>query len=405
MLQILWLKAQNDDYPYAYSQYSFINYQRNQLVYNSTHNNFNRIFAKLDSIIFFGKGHVKILHLGASHIQADQFTGRFREKLFYMMPGVVKNRGILFPYAMARTNHPFNYYSTFTGSWDVCKNVETKKTNTLGITGMTAVTKDSLTEFAFFIKRNIYPAFRFDKVTVLHATGPCFFDIDLITPENMSCVKTIFEGYTVFQTSQPVDTLIFRVCKTDSLQESFELYGVIGEIKDGDGITYNAIGVNGASVSSYLKCELLKQHLALLNPDMVILSLGINDVQTNDFSVANFEMNYDSLIRIIQAVVPDVKIIITTNSDSYYKRKHPNKNSELAVDAIYRLTQKYNNMALWDWFNIMGGLGSVKDWEENNLVKRDLVHFTKEGYFLLGDLFFGAFIRSYENYLLKNYTE
>jgi lysophospholipase L1-like esterase len=43
----------------------------------------------------------------------------------------------------------------------------------------------------------------------------------------------------------------------------------------------------------------------------------------------------------------------------------------------------------------MGGLNSMKEWEDAGLAKEDKVHFTNEGYRLLGDLLYNAFIDRY----------
>jgi hypothetical protein len=47
----------------------------------------------------------------------------------------------------------------------------------------------------------------------------------------------------------------------------------------------------------------------------------------------------------------------------------------------------------------MGGLNSVVLWEKNNLAQRDKIHFTREGYLLLGDLFFNALMNNFEKYI------
>ena len=46
----------------------------------------------------------------------------------------------------------------------------------------------------------------------------------------------------------------------------------------------------------------------------------------------------------------------------------------------------------------MGGLNSIKDWQKNKLAKNDLIHLTYDGYNLIGDLLFEAFIKSFINY-------
>ena len=54
---------------------------------------------------------------------------------------------------------------------------------------------------------------------------------------------------------------------------------------------------------------------------------------------------------------------------------------------------------MWDMFNVMGGLGSIKTWQNNNFAKRDKIHLTKEGYILIGDLMLSAIIKEYDKHL------
>ena len=56
------------------------------------------------------------------------------------------------------------------------------------------------------------------------------------------------------------------------------------------------------------------------------------------------------------------------------------------------------NLAVWDMFDIMGGLNSIKEWEKNQLAKKDLIHLSFDGYNLIGDLLFDALIKSYIKY-------
>ncbi|GAB1450118.1 hypothetical protein MASR2M47_01740 [Draconibacterium sp.] len=50
-------------------------------------------------------------------------------------------------------------------------------------------------------------------------------------------------------------------------------------------------------------------------------------------------------------------------------------------------------------YEVMGGLNSVVLWEKNGLAQRDKIHFTREGYLLLGDLFFNALMNNFEKYV------
>ena len=66
----------------------------------------------------------------------------------------------------------------------------------------------------------------------------------------------------------------------------------------------------------------------------------------------------------------------------------------MAEEAFMEMGKKYN-AAVWDQFDVMGGLESMQDWEQAGLAQKDKVHFTKAGYQLMGDLLYNALIESY----------
>ena len=124
--------------------------------------------------------------------------------------------------------------------------------------------------------------------------------------------------------------LLKEIDKEDSLNDEFAVYGMIME-NNLPGIKYHSIGVNGASVPSYLRSVSFTNQLQTIAPDLAILSIGINDAYETNFSKEKFKNNYDSLIQKIRISNPSVSILFTTNNDSYYKRKYPNKNAFLVA--------------------------------------------------------------------------
>ena len=56
------------------------------------------------------------------------------------------------------------------------------------------------------------------------------------------------------------------------------------------------------------------------------------------------------------------------------------------------LTAEDHNGAVWDLYEIMGGLGSISVWNEVGLANKDRVHFLVPGYNLLGDMLYNAII-------------
>ena len=65
---------------------------------------------------------------------------------------------------------------------------------------------------------------------------------------------------------------------------------------------------------------------------------------------------------------------------------------------MFRMAAKYN-AGVWDMFSVMGGLNSIVLWQKNQLAQSDKIHFTREGYLLIGDLFFNAIMQDFEHYL------
>ena len=65
---------------------------------------------------------------------------------------------------------------------------------------------------------------------------------------------------------------------------------------------------------------------------------------------------------------------------------------------MFNMAEKYD-AGVWDMFEVMGGLNSVVLWQWNNLAQSDKIHFTREGYLLVADLFFTAFMQDFEQYI------
>lgn len=220
---------------------------------------------------------------------------------------------------------------------------------------------------------------------------------------------------SMYQDSSAIDTTIYSqnanfAVINDSTKApagpsrpKFTLTGILTE-NDAPGIVYTSVGINGARVPNYFEypCPFFEKELNYVKPDLVIFAIGINDANVERFNDKGFRANYDTLITRILKVNPNAALIFETNNDSFRKIKknkyvqHPN--GELARKSFFMLAEKYG-AGVWDKFSIMGGLGSMAKWEKADLAKKDKVHFKLSGYNLLGDLFYKAFIRSYQEHI------
>ena len=395
LLIVMFSKGQEN--PHLLPLHDFVVYDSNYVHFYTSKSNFNTFFSKLDTLIFEGKGKINVMQIGGSHIQADIWSDQMRTNFQKFSPNLNGGRGFLFPYSLAQTNNPYYYKITSTGVWEGFRNSVANHHSKWGVSGITASTKDSVATFKLVFRGDNTPYYDFNSVKIFHDIDSTNYCITLLS-DTCSLIRINREiGYTEFLFDVYQDSIEFLIYKEDTTSSSFNLYGISLD-NDDPGIIYTSIGVNGARTKSYLKCEQFTQQLKAINPDLVIFCIGINDAYDPDFCANCYENNYDTLVTWIKSVNPATEFLFVTNNDSYYKKKYPNKNALAAREVMIRLANKYD-AGLWDMFNVMGGLGSIKTWQNNNFAKRDKIHLTKEGYILIGDLMFSAIIKEYDQHL------
>ena len=379
-------------------EYPFAHFERNRILSPGDSLRMERFFHKLDSVLFLGDGNVNIMHIGGSHVQAGIFTQQFRDNLLSIGIDLIGGQNFIFPFTAGKTNNPSYYMVKYTGTWDYCRNaVKTENDKRMGLAGAAITTTDSIASISI-ITRERYPSdmpptFDFDKVTILG-----FSETGNRKPV-VSYDSTIIQAdpnlpFYTFNLPSCTDSICILF---DSVPGEFTITGILLE-SEKTGINVHGIGVNGASVPSYLRCEDFERDLALIKPDLIIFGIGINDASEKDFDKWIFKQNYKELINTIQRVTPDCAMLFMTNNDSFKRIKknkyQVNENGLVARQAFMEMAKKYN-AAVWDQFDVMGGLNSMKEWEDAGLAKKDKVHFTNEGYRLLGDLLYNALIDRY----------
>ena len=388
------VKVETVDFPFAH-------FDRNQLQYPGDNAAMERFFDKLDTLLFTGHGHINIMHIGGSHVQAGVFSQQMRDNLLNLQPGLIAGRGLIFPFM--KTNTPASYSVSRTGEWEYFRNAKAFDTR-MGLAGASVTTSDTAASFSIVtrekVPRDITPVFDFNYVKILGygtLTPVVHFNNDTLVGDYNE-----EEGSFTFVLPDYTDSLYVDFNKAEG---TFTVTGIF--LDNGmPGITYHGIGINGAKVCSYLSCLDLERDLRLVKPDLVIFGIGINDASGDTFTPENFISDYDSLVDIIQHVSPDCALLFITNNDSYRKvgrRKYEvNTNGKVVQQAFITLGRKHNG-AVWDFFDIMGGLNSMKKWQDAGYAQKDKVHFTNNGYALIGDLLFNALMDGYTEHLRNKY--
>ena len=384
-------------------EYSFANFDRNRIVYPGDSLALELFFRKMDSVVLLGKGNVSIMHIGGSHVQAGVFTQQFRDDLLSISPDLIGGQYFVFPFSAGGTNNPSHFIVKSAGAWNYCRNAVSRETDKrMGLAGAAITTSDSSARLSIMTREkhpsDLTPDFDFNKVTVLG-----FSETGNVTPV-VSYDSTVIRGeYDEWKSTYTFTLPAFTdsICIWfDSVPGEFTLTGVLLE-SDMPGISVHGVGVNGASVPSYLRCDDFERDLELIRPDLIMFSIGINDAVGSSFRKEVFQNNYDELIQVIKRVNPDCALLFITNNDSFKciktkkkKRYEVNTNGKIVEEAFMEMGEEYN-AAVWNQFEIMGGLKSMLDWEKEGLAKKDKVHFTGDGYRLLGDLLYNALITRY----------
>jgi len=389
-----------DAYPYSNYKQNYIRTDKNKILFPADSSNFENLFSKLDTLILKGEGKIRIVHFGGSHIQAGIYSGEARRRMQNFFPGLNGGRGMIFPYGMSKTYTPKNYKIKWTGKWDTYRNVERERKGNLGILGIQANTEDENASITVTLNPT-YQKYEINSIKVFHDTGKDAYKIRLLTDSSTYKVtEYINEGYTLIETKNYISKIKLQVQKTDTAQHKFILYGINLEDNLASGIVYTDAGISGASFVSFLKCNILGKQLSVIKPDLVIISIGTNDTYVKNFNPERYRRHYLQFVEIIKKTVPNVAILMTVPNDCYFHKREPLKYTQDAENVILKLA-KEQNCGVWNLYKIMGAYNSSYLWHKDKLMQNDLIHFTKKGYIIKGELMFDALLKAYDEHVAR----
>jgi lysophospholipase L1-like esterase len=374
--------------------YPFVEVQCNQFQFFGTESpNWLHLNKSLTQMIETGEGKLNFYHIGGSHLQADIYSHDFRTFLQSNWPGLSGERGLVFPYSLAHTNNPTNYNFSSPNTWKGFRSVNQRPEDfDYGLSGAAISCPDSLVIINFKHLRTLVKP-PFDRLRIYHNTGEFPYELNFGDQELLVTDLVHFPamGYTEIRFSDHLDSLDLLFVKNNTTPFTLELFG-FEFLNDLPGITYTAIGINGASLPTYLANANFSRDLQLRAPDLFIFSVGTNDAHCSyeAFDPQVYKANLEKMILQVLQSNPNCAILLTVPNDDYYMRKYPNRNTARQRDVIFQLAAQYQ-MAVWDFYGIMGELGSSKTWKNMGLMQADYVHFTGTGYHLKGTLLIEAF--------------
>jgi LysM repeat protein len=404
---------------------------------------------------------VRIVHLGDSHIQADIFTAKLRNRMQQVFGNA--GFGFSFPYSLANTNNsaPIKYNGS--GGFSSARNLSADASKPIGLSGISLETRNKNFHIDLNIKDNQYV---FNKLKIISPKNDNYFNVainkktiskDYDAPVKKSKKKThkvqpgevlgsiadkynvsiselkkanklksdnIRDGKTLmipggeaeitykrmtnvsyeyepinltssdrgnyFETEKPLEKITIIGNKNSN---EFALNGIILE-NNNPGVTYSGIGVNGAKFGDYNKFPIFVEQLPLLEADLFVLSLGTNesyDLQDQETYYSQLKLMIDN----IKTAAPEASILVTTPPPSVLHKKNYNSFIELYSEVIQGKAED-ENYAVWNLLDVFGGNKNLILNSRMGLMAKDKVHYSNSGYDKQGELFFDAFIQSYE---------
>lgn len=164
----------------------------------------------------------------------------------------------------------------------------------------------------------------------------------------------------------------------------------------GQGVIYDAIGINGARADRLLKLDPtgLADGLRRLDPALVILSYGTNELFDSDLDPADYGLRLDAVLGRLRAAAPGADCLLTGPPDAQRNRR-PLPLADAVIEAQRSLADAHG-CAFWDTRAAMGGPGIIVSWQRARLAQRDRVHLTRDGYARLAESLLGALMHAFE---------
>lgn len=375
-------------------------------------------FAALDSLRAGKDTVVTVVQLGDSHIQAGHYSGRMMRLMQQQFGNA--GRGWIAPFKLSRTNEPDDYFiSSVLKEWVAGRCIQSNKKCPVGPGGIGIQSASPSINLDISMAPNNGAGYSFNQAIIYRGeksmpmlpTGKLKDSVETILG-TAPCAPGVLAD--TFRISSLTDTLQLHSTRrkqgTNTLlpASSFKnVYYGFNLTNGQPGILYHSIGVNGAMFVNYTDESYVRQ-LALLNPSLLIISLGTNETFGRRFTGSEFAGQIETFISLVKKQMPHTAILLTTPPECYKrvtvnkKRTYVrNENTERAAKAIVEVAQR-EGLACWDLFAATGGKSSSAKWHKAGLMGRDRIHFTKEGYQEQGLLLYRALMQTYNRYIENN---
>ena len=185
-----------------------------------------------------------------------------------------------------------------------------------------------------------------------------------------------------------------------------QIFGVVFG-RDDRGITYDSIGLNGASttvMSRAFNPATFSAALEHRNPDLVVINYGTNESGFPSYVEKQYESELIRAIGRVRAALPNTSILIMSPMDRGERTGADSISTMRAIPEIVAIQQRVSGETGCGFFNTyqaMGGAGTMARWYEHHpaMVGADLIHPSPQGARIVAQLLTGQLLIGYERYM------
>ncbi len=185
-----------------------------------------------------------------------------------------------------------------------------------------------------------------------------------------------------------------------------QVFGVIFST-DARGLSYDSIGLNGASttvMSRAFNPQTFSAALEHRNPDLVVINYGTNESGFPSYVEKQYEGELIRAIGRVRSALPNASILIMSPMDRGERTSGDTITTMRAIPEIVAIQQRVAQSTGCGFFNTyqaMGGNGTMALWYNRHppLVGADLIHPSPQGARIVAQLLTGQLLIGYERYM------
>ncbi len=369
-------------------------------------------FARLGELDEGKRARVAIGQFGASHTAGQMLTDRLRQRLGARFGS--KGRGFVAVGRASKRLEPSGVVRELVGSVDVADGRDVVMGGALGMSGT---------------KTRLQPGARFrvgfcqDCLSQSEENG--HLQLAWLYTPNMGSADVLLDGVAVAtltpqtrRTESDVQFLSLPVLREKAVLEvvarttpqartlpandddddgavlspvgPVNLLSVTQEM-DRHGVILDAVGLPGTTgmTPQRWRQDLYGEEVGARHYDLLITAWGTNEVGIASLDEATYRHHFGATLKTLRAASPGADCLIIGASDRFDAHNGvfvQAPNHEL-VERVQRGLAADVGCAFFSLRQAMGGPGSMKQWVKDGLGNPDHVHFTREGYAKIADLF------------------